>query len=76
MAHPNMRITLVTTVICALAAYSNVSSASEETDELEKQSDQSVSQRPAMVVGRKNSIGIVKLPIGTHGVARRGLVLI
>ena len=28
------------------------------------------------VVGRKNSIGVVKLPIGTHDAARRGPVLI
>jgi len=27
-------------------------------------------------VGRKNSIGVVKLPIGTHDAARRGPVLI
>ncbi len=31
---------------------------------------------PQGVVGRKNSIGVVKLPIGTHDATRRGPDLI
>ncbi len=37
MAYPNLLFSLVTTVICMLAANSNVASASEETDELQRQ---------------------------------------
>ena len=37
MAHPNLCFTLVTTVICMFAANSNVASASEATDELQRQ---------------------------------------
>lgn len=37
MSHPNLRFTLTTTVICLFAANSSVASASEETDELQRQ---------------------------------------
>ena len=33
-----------------------------------------IAKLAALVVGRKNSIGVVKLPIGTHDAARRGPV--
>ena len=37
MAHPNLRLTLVTIVICVLATSANEISASEETEELQRQ---------------------------------------
>lgn len=86
MAHPKLSLMLVTTVICMFAADAGVAAVTKDTDELqrqidlleqriaelEKRSDQSASQAPAMAAASGPSAGSGALQIGLSGLFSGG----